>query len=38
MKIKPLFIIACLGILIGMISVIVYNEKNQPQPPSRHQL
>lgn len=33
MNIKPLVIIACLGILIGIISVIVYNEKNEPQPP-----
>lgn len=33
MKIKPLIIIACLGILIGLISVIVYNEKSISQPP-----
>lgn len=33
MKIKWLIIIACIGILAGLISVIVYNERNQPQPP-----
>lgn len=33
MKIRPLIFLACLGILIGIISVIVYNEKVIPQPP-----
>lgn len=33
MKIKPLVIIACIGILVGILSVIVYSERNPPQPP-----
>ena len=33
MNIKPLFVVACLGIAAGIISVIVYSEKNPPQPP-----
>jgi HlyD family secretion protein len=33
MKIKPLLIIAIVGILIGIISAIIYNEKATPLPP-----
>lgn len=33
MKIKPLFVVASAGILIGIISAIIYNEKAKPQPP-----
>lgn len=33
MKIKLLFIIAIIGVLIGIISVIIYNEKAKPLPP-----
>lgn len=33
MKIRPLMIIASLGILVGLISVVVYNERSKPQAP-----
>jgi HlyD family secretion protein len=33
MNIKPFIVIACLGVVAGIVSVIVYNEKNPPQAP-----
>lgn len=33
MKTKVLFLIACLGIFAGVVSVLVYNEKVKSQPP-----
>lgn len=33
MNIKPLITISCIGMLAGIISVIVYNEKTYPQAP-----
>lgn len=33
MNIKTLFILACVGILAGLISVYVYHEKIEPKPP-----
>jgi HlyD family secretion protein len=33
MKIKSLVIIAIIGIFVGIVSVIIYSERNEPQPP-----